>query len=65
MRDGHGRTLVFARDVAAAQAAHRALYAAGLDVLAYHRDVPPAQRADALEVVATCEPWVRPRWEVL
>ena len=34
------------------QAAHRALYAAGLDVLSYHRDVPPAQRADTLEAVA-------------
>jgi hypothetical protein len=54
MRDGCGRTLVFARDVAAANAAHRALYAAGLDVLAYHRDVPAAQRADALEVLARC-----------
>ena len=56
MRDGRGRTLVFARDVGAAQAAHRALYAAGLDVLSYHRDVPPAQRADALEAVAR---WVK------
>ena len=54
MLDARGRTLVFARDVTAANVAHRALYAAGLDVLAYHRDVPAAQRADALEVLSRC-----------
>ena len=54
MREGRGRTLVFARDVAAANAAHRALYAAGLDVLLYHRDVPAAQRANSLEVLSRC-----------
>ena len=50
--DTHGRTLVFARDVAAANAAYACLYDAGLDVMLYHRDVPPEGRAKALDIMA-------------
>jgi ABC-type sugar transport system substrate-binding protein len=47
-----GRTLVFARDVAAANGAADALAAAGLPVVAYHRGVPPAEREAALATLA-------------
>ena len=53
-----GRTLVFARDVAAANVAADALAAAGLHVAAYHRGVPAAEREAAL---ATLARWVNSR----
>lgn len=51
---GRGRTLVFARDVAAAEEAAACLEAVGAAVLPYHRGVPAAARDDALTTLARC-----------
>ncbi|KAI7840009.1 hypothetical protein COHA_006274 [Chlorella ohadii] len=49
LQAGRGRMLVFARDVASAEATADALEGAcGLPVLRYHKAVPAAARADAL-----------------
>ncbi len=52
-----GRTLVFARDVAAANEAADFLFDCGLPVMAYHRGVPAAEREAALETLARCTLW--------
>ena len=45
---GQGRTLVFAGNVAAANAVAAALQEAGLQPLLYHKEVSPEDRASAL-----------------
>lgn len=52
MSSAGGRTLVFARNVAAANEAADALAAAGLPVIAYHRGVPAAERDANLATLA-------------
>lgn len=52
MRAGHGRTLVFTKNVAAANAAYQCLYDEGVDVMLYHRDVPAEKRAEALAIMS-------------
>lgn len=47
----NGRTLVFASNVAAAAEVAASLADAGLQPLLYHRDVPAADRAAALETM--------------
>ena len=54
MRAGEGRTLVFTKNVAAANAAYRVLYDQGVDVMLYHREVPAEGRAKALAIMARC-----------
>lgn len=51
---GRGRTLVFARDVAAANEAADSLFVSGLPVMVYHRGVPAAERDAALQTLARC-----------
>lgn len=57
LQAGGGRMLVFARDVAAAEATAAALGGAGLPqaVLQYHKRVPAEERAAALQRMATEE----------
>ena len=54
MRAGHGRTLVFTKNVAAANAAYKVLYDQGVDVMLYHREVPAEGRAKALAIMGRC-----------
>ena len=49
---GVRRTIVFAVDVAAADAVAEELEAGGMQPLVYHRKVPPEQRAQALAAMA-------------
>lgn len=52
LQAGGGRMLVFARDVASAEATAAALESTGQPVLRYHKGVPAAHRAVALERMA-------------
>ena len=46
---GRGRTLVFAADVKAAKRAAALLKEAGIPCLQYHKQIPAAERAAALD----------------
>ena len=48
------RVLIFAGSVAAANTAARALEEASVDVLLYHKEVPAAQRAEAIKTISQC-----------
>ena len=54
MRAGRGRTLVFTKNVEAANAVYKALYDEGVDVMIYHRDVPAEGRSQALAIMGRC-----------
>ncbi len=51
--EGHGRTIVFTANIAAADEAAAALAEVGLEPLLYHREVSPQDRAAALEALRT------------
>lgn len=57
MRAGKGRTLVFTKNVAAANAAYQCLYDEGVDVMLYHRDVLAEGRAKALAIMGRRAPY--------
>lgn len=48
---GQGRTLVFAANVAGANEVAKVLAEVGLQPVLYHRDVPPQDRAAALDAM--------------
>ncbi len=51
--EGHGRTVVFAANVAAADEVADVLAEVGLEPLLYHREVSPQDRASALDAIRT------------
>ncbi|CAL8464060.1 g3595 [Coccomyxa elongata] len=53
--EGHGRTIVFAANVAAADEVAGVLAEVGLEPLLYHREVSPQDRAAALDAIRTRE----------